>query len=582
MAAPDGFVKLLRAAWSPATIDQPLPEELLEGTAAPERFLSEMFRYRESESRRVTKSRYPNYYDFYHDLISSQLGLKQTALSCYLGDGRWSISSYDDLHQESSAVVGKWATLGVEVGMSVGIALPMGKRFAVALLAALRLGLTIVPIGQVGSLILRRHVEATKPDFLVCNALDLQDAGLEAAVVLPAHAEATTSAHLLNPSPPYGRDDIVLRMISPLAAIDCAAGAPLGKKASKPVEVRAEDLYVGLLRDSVVLYGLRPQEAIAQPGFVEGQHGLHTMLTAFLAGANYVQFSVKDLVERPQLCADLPVAVLGISPELLPHISAKLLGGFSDCRLWFRSLTHPQDPEIWEQKIAVLEKKGIVGINVASSTAFGGAFLYSRRMLRPGLEALPVPGRAFELLEPNGSGEPSLTDSGVYFPAGLEDHRATGQLMLGRRQGSYLYGGCVSQYHRGTAFPCVELEDVAKQHPSVREAVTLTLPTAAANTCHVVLLVFVDPLLEGEVSSRVKQWEAELERLVSVGVGKDRLPDRWEFYALAAPTTEDGELDRLLCADDYGSGALRRKSADRLFVKLAQLRRIFDMLKPSA
>ncbi|SVD94110.1 uncharacterized protein METZ01_LOCUS446964, partial [marine metagenome] len=136
----------------------------------PEVFFGELFEHFSLRTQNSTKSRLGEYFDFYQDLVTRNVGQDLTAFIWYDSAGTKRMLSFDELHRRSSILGAHWIELGVGQGDCVCIVAPVVDDYVVALMTAFRLGLIVSVLEPRGRTFLRNRLAALAPDFVACTS----------------------------------------------------------------------------------------------------------------------------------------------------------------------------------------------------------------------------------------------------------------------------------------------------------------------------------------------------------------------------------------------------------------------------
>jgi hypothetical protein len=548
-----------------------VPGWLEESWQAPEALFRALHAHVESNSPVSLKSRPGECQDFYHDLVVRHLGQKRQALVSHASGAGWRRLSYDELHARSTALAAAWEALGVQAGQSVALVLPVSEEYALALVTALRLGLVLSVLPPRGATFVRHRLDALAPEHVVSHTRYVSQLGAHAQRMLPLSAPAVSATEPALRSHTLTAADPVARLFSPLSATP-----------EQPVEVLAGTLYQGLLRDAVLVLGLRPGDRLTLPGFEATQHQPSALLVTLLAGACFVEADERALADAETL-EQLNPTVVGVTPALRDLILAGQVRP-DLWRLWLRNPAEPYDWDRWEQlTVRLAVSRRVRGMNWVANAAFGGTLLFSIPQVKPAhFAVLPAPGQPWQLADMIGGGQPSHADSGLFAATGEGVDEATfGQFLVSRTRTGFFFAGSARLGAHGQTYPSGEVAEVAETHPEVTGASVVIAPGAQQlNRTTVTLVVFIDP--SREPHEVVGVLRPELERLLDLEMGARYRPDTLCFYPLAPRRTEQGVVDPDWCRWQFLSGTLDRKGKDALFRMLGHLRRLLAPARTGA
>jgi hypothetical protein len=390
--------------------------------------------------------------------------------------------------------------------------------------------------------------------------------------------ESTPSARGMAPIEPhrYQADEAAARLFSPLSA-----------EWDTPVELCAEQLYLGALRDGLLLLGLEPGQGIAAPGFCEVQFKPALLFAALAAGATWVELSADELEDGRVLFGGA-VAVLGVSGPLRRLLMSSPPPPARRVTRWFKNLAEDTAAKAWASFEGLMKESGALGMQWFANSAAGGSLLFSAWTAEPSAAGVyRTPGLVCELSEPNGTGMPALADVGLLSPpakppAGRGVHplpaSALGQLVIVDTEASDLWVTNLGSHRRGVVLPEAQIEQVLADSfvDAVRAAVLVVLPLAGESSGQrVALVVYARP--ESFLS------RSALTEVLLAELGAERVPDQIEVFELNPkpldPKKDASVVDRAACRAEYLSGMSWRKSRCGVFAQLATLSAEVDAIR---
>jgi non-ribosomal peptide synthetase component F len=288
-----------------------LMESWLDATwREPARFKHSLYRAAAVRGSEAIKSRPELGLDLYADCVASHLGHQRAALTLVQHGGAPQETSYEALHARSGALASAWHKSGVKAGDKLALLLPVGLDYAVALLAALRLGLCISPIPPLGASYARNRLLLAAADHIATSARLVHMLPPGSAPPLPLTAAGADSTRAASHA--YAPTDCALRLFSPFG--------PSGALC----ELDALTLHESLLRDGLLVLALTTADRVAAPGWDELQLQPLLLLTTWLAGATWVECTAADFAAQ-----SLGISVLGVDTHLRELIRAR---GGESCR----------------------------------------------------------------------------------------------------------------------------------------------------------------------------------------------------------------------------------------------------------
>lgn len=528
----------------------------------------------------VTRSAVFEWYDLFYEFAERHAGSNRSAFREYSPASGFRDVSYDVLVERAKLLASTWSAHGVTPGTTVCIVVEVNPTYIIGLLAAWYCGATISLIPPEGESFVHWALGVVGADPKPkakgpCDVFILAGSKArpwvmsfgETCLLPPECKRAVRPAQFANR---FAAKDVAARFFS-----------PLGDAWDEPVALSAEQLYLSLIRDGVLLMQLTPGESVAAPGFSELQFKPALLLMTFACGGTWVEVGMEELGDGRALLEG-KLDVLGVTPKVRALLLSNRCLRKAKLRRWFRNVAEDSDVSSWVQFTEALSALGIPTMNYFANIAAGGSLLFSAWALRfSGTEVWRSPGLPCALVEPNGTEMPPLADVAMLVPAkfpkgtpgiqaGLPAH-ALGRLVLALSQTSERLIKNLGSHRAGMVLPEGQIEDVLKrEYPDwVRCAILTSLPTHSGYARELVaLLVFVQPSERGRASR-------PLEVFLNQALGQERCPDRVEVFELnpklSDPKSEPERVDRFACRAQYISGSLWGKSHSPVFRELAAL-----------
>jgi hypothetical protein len=542
-------------------------------------------------------------YQLAHDLGARHAVGRAVGFVSHDAAGKLTATSYAGLVEGARALAGAWRSRGVAPGMCVAIVAPLSAELVTALLAAWHLGVVPAPLPVWGRTYVHDRLAAVKADFVATSRprglwLDLPAELRLATVATGAEGAAPALAHA------YAPDEPALRVFSPLGDAPLAA-----------IDVPAERLYLGALRDAALFFDLGAGHGVAAPGFCEVQFGLSLAITCLAGGAYFFAIGLDEACQRPALVCDGRIAVLGVHPRLRDAIVGG--DGSAGPARWFRSPATAHDPDGWTRLSASRTFARSLGACYCASPVAGGAITWSAWRRSPALNtALPAPGLDWQLLDPGRGGAVAADGNGVLtsktVPAEAIGRPLLGPLGVDRRPPSAgggdpagfaggagglprgpsasagggdpagfaggagvlprgidrLWVTSIGAHRDGQRLPAIEIEALVATRPEVWCAALVDDPRAGA----VLVAVARPDRLDAGQPAR-DALAGELAALIAVELAPHLVPARVEVFTLSPRLGKDGALDRDWCRGQHLSGRLAAKQREPLFTAIAALRR---------
>jgi hypothetical protein len=528
----------------------------------------------------VARSAVFEWYDLFHEFAERHTGSNRSAFREYApASGFWDVT-YEVVSQRAKALATIWAARGVGPGKTVCIVVEVSSTYVIALLAAWYCGAAVTLVPPEGASFVRWALVAAGVDpkpkpgvpgdvFIVVGAkANPWVSSFGTACLLPS--EGRIESRQVRSAHRFAAKEIVARLFS-----------PIGEAWNELVELSAEQLYLSVLRDGIIVMQLASGESMAAPGFSELQFKPALLLTTFACGGTWVEVGMEELGDG-RVLLEGKIDLLGVTSRLREILRSCPLCRKAKLKRWFRNVAEDSDSAAWFEFTAVLAPLGIRSMSYFANMAAGGSLLFSAWSFQSGtMDVWRSPGLPCELGEPNGTGMPPLADVAMLLPGkfpkgtpgiqgGLPEC-AVGRLVLSVTPASDRLIKNLGSHRAGMVLPEGQLEDVLKaEFPEwVRSATLVSLPTQGGLTGELVaLLVFVHPSERGQ-ASRV------IDTFLKQTLGKERCPDRVEVFELNPkllnPKASSTDVDRAACRSQYISGSLWGKSHSSVFRQLAEL-----------
>lgn len=530
--------------------------------AEPERFEQALFRF--ESGRAALKSDRGVAYDFFQDLCLRHVSGGQRAFVEQTGSGARALG-FAELAARTRTLRTAWHRAGVKEGQRIAIVAELGEAYAVALLTALRMGVVACPVAPKGERHVQRCLDALAPDHVYASEALGAWLGPFAALRIGDSARGETFDVLGADSSVYAADEVVLCVCSPFDV-----------EARTPVEITAHELFIGVLRDALLVLDAAPGRAVAWPGADTELAHPTLLFSCWAVGATFVHLTLEQLLAEPALLATHKLDVLGVGAALRDLV----LSGHASVpkvRGWLRDPAEPFEWDPWDAFGQLIALEGARGGAALFVTSAAGALFFSGKARRPHLLALlPTPGRAFALTDVLGSGVPTDTTSGLYTPTAWEEPFVrAGYFLLSSERGFYLFAGALNGCPDGRPYPTTDAVAVLTESGLVDAASVVVRPTPGRlNDAYAVLVGFLDPLRVG--AETPAQRIARCDRVaaeVRLALGVAAVPRRVALYELD-PRTADGVVDARWCASQWSVGLLPRKAGHPAFRALSTLRRV--------
>lgn len=540
--------KLISQWWSNTALTFDCEEWLEKSYEHPAPFWEGLFALHQKSKRSPTQSIFSEHYDFYHDCILRH-AISHDLAYTFITDDHTQNWSYKQLHTCVNYHVRKWSQHNPQTGQLIVIALPPGIEFLIALLTALRFGLTIcfLPSGSfLGKNHLTRILSSIKPQLIatldpireIPNVL-IDPKGVDEENHLPHSSSYKASKQV--------QISLALHRQEPLAFV--------------PLD--AHTMYLHALRDSLLGLNLHEHTSWAAPLACPIRTEPCSTLATLLAGARKVHVSDEAIKNNPRILEDERIHLLGLSSELLnlwsrtPAAPARSLKGI------YRDAMDVRIQALKSfMQLNRLEK--VPRFELLMDNSAGGALFITRphheffnAYLRPN------PGTPWWFDDFSGNGQKSTMSFGL-FATSLsckENNQKPGNLVCSMAEKSCVLAGSKAPCRHGATFPMKELEEIVKSLPFVESCVLLPLDKEYGFMASkfFTLLIFFNPLKKDITDKEKLDWNREITHRISDNLGTAYLPDQIEYFPLIPKITSKG-LDRMWCASQYQSGLLAKKA----------------------
>ncbi len=499
------------------------------------------------------RSQLHQHYDFYHDAVLRHIE-SNTAFAIVEEGGFTTPWTYKKLHRLVNFQTKQWTKYSLKSGQIVLINLPVGPHFIVALLTALRLGLTLCYLPPNTSFLPPPHIlsliDEIKPDLIVSNVqttesyphykieelLEDENNHLPHSHSYPASQIMQLSVALLR-TQPY--------VIAPLDAQTC---------------------YLHSLRDGLLTLNLKPGVTFCAPLTSPLQSEPCTTLSTLLSGATTLHVTDQTLQKDPLLLKEEKIDILGISPQLrelwsiAPSLTSKHLKGF------FIPLSTSRSHH-WSPFIQLQRLEQTPSFQILVDNSIGGIALFSKPTLNlANIYVKPSLGTPWSLKNLDPNRDDSVSGFGRFYPtlSSKENSQHDYNLLLSHIEQSCLVSSTLKPCLDGVTIPIDNIENAVSQLPFVQSCLLHhTAKMGSIFSDSLVFLIFVDPLKNDLVDKMRLKWSQDINHQISQLVGSHFIPHSIEFYALS-PHEKDSSIDREWCADQYQRGLLSMKRENQL------------------
>lgn len=529
---------------------------------SPDDFNAALLEYQSQTDPAPFKSKRVQGYDFYHDLVLRHVNTERVALMWLDSTQQLRKLTYGQLHTLCTQRRAEWIARGVDSGSQVVVLANMGPELVVPLLTTLRMGATAVVLPPAGIDFLTRRIKQLGSPFVACasryvpllRSLALQREPLIERTDVSSVEQATADAT----SYTYPPDSPVFRIYSPVQKIP-----------DMPTALKASDCYAAALRDGLLLLGLNPGHIVAQTESLNLQFQPTLLMSIMLRGAGLLQLSASDFerdLRRDDPLANLPpVHVLFANASMrATMLAAPPRPVFKDLQLWVANAQEAPNPTAWSDWAARWSLQGVPAMALIYDTACGGALMFTLRHFgTPTGYLMPVPGREFELLQPDGSDTPARSNYGMFKPS-----FSSIPLLLTKLEGGYLYAGTAIPTNQGRASPKEEVEEAVQDLSFVRGASLVQEPGDRGQST---LLLFTGPETLGWAKMHMRQRMMLAEHEIIHRLSHEHLPTRIVVSSTLPRIMHGGKLDHHWAAQMFRSGELSRRGSNPIYSLLDRL-----------
>lgn len=510
----------------------------------PAPFWEDLFSYSFGEIEGVSETVLFEKYDFYGDCILRHLNKGRIALKTIDSEGVTKSWTYDEIHHYVEVQVSHWKEhYDLKVGNRVLLQLPYGIHFLVALMSALRLGLTIsiLPLKDryMGEAQFQKMEEVLKPDLTIREGLweNSSKKILFLDLALEGPAFFSQDSHV------YLSGDIVQVHFNPHL-----------KEGGGEVAIESTRSYLIALRDGCIAFQLKPSCVWARPFFSMLREEPCSTLTALLRGSTLLHIEEEYLKAYPKALETEQISVLGVGFPLL-ELWLKTPGApAAKLKLWYRSPLFGNDrswrafselnnlTKVSMGQILMDKEKG--GVVLLSQPKVADYFTY----MHPSLGS---PWKLFKI----GSTKALATEGfGLFCVEPMM--QVPPSLILAQVGDEWCISSTSVPMKDGYPYPAFLVEELIGQLSFVQNClVLLERHPQHFMSKQVTLLVFVSPSEDPLVSQKMRDWKREIDAFIQQQLGEAFLFDQLFFFALY-PKMQNGKIDRNAVGGQYQSGHL--------------------------
>ena len=501
-------------------------------------------------------------YNFYQDLIVRHVGKKLIAFKTWEND-TWREWSYDYLHRLVNYQISRWKNQQEDWSGNVAIAISLGIHFLVAVLTAIRLGLTFTVLPLDSPALPPKKVRALLDQLKV----EVIFTSPEASSTLTGD-ERHWLIEYLEESDKYEPEED--KVYQPEECFQQAFALHLQDQHAL-VPVSAEEMYLNAIRDAQLVFGLKRGSTFGYSPDCSLREQPYIILAGLLAGAKSVILPYDKLKVEPTLASSESIEVLGVTAKLRDLWTEEDGMPKSGLTGWYYNL-FDDDPKAWSRFIEKNALEKHIPRRLIINNANAGVTVSSIKVVDEPRETLwPAFGKKWDLLQYGQQDVLSVQPYGVFKQHSLAD--APSNLLLTRLGVGWEIATTITPQKRGYTIPIPELEKTVEQLEFVEFAyfLTLQIPYSRLRT-QSVLAVFVNPLFWDEVPNQKAAWKQQVDEAIATELGTLFIPDKVEFFPLI-PRVENGALDRNWCYQQYSTGLFHRKQSLKIYHWLSLLKK---------
>ncbi len=559
--------KLKASWWSSAPLTFDAQESITNSYEHPELFWDSLWTLQKSVSSIPSKSVLNKHYDFYSDCVLRHPE-SHIAFSLIEEGGFISSWSYKKLHRCVNYQLKKWLKQPIKPGTLTAIILPRGIDALIALLAALRMGLTICMLPPdtpfLSQACALASLDDLKPELIITKQKDSPLAQTACPTLFIEELGESDDAPFLDPHAYPATDTLQFSL------------ALHRKEPYIFLPLDAHTTYLHALRDGLFTLNLKPETPYIAPLACPLRSEPCLSLSTLLSGATLMHVSDEALLKDPLILKDKKPHVMSIARHLL-ELWAKEPGCPSKQLKCFSISPIDRHFSFWKTFLQTNELDKIPYFQAWTDNSLGGFALISK----PGTNTTdffvkPSPGTHWHLQDLVRSKEPFSSGFGLFAPtlSSEENSAKETNFVLSNLDIDCLIVSTDKPAREGVTIPTQKLEEALCQLSFVKHALVYTFqkPGAIAHS-QLTFLIFVDPL-KNDISDTTKQeWSSTVCDHIIKQIGTAFLPDSIEYFVLA-PKMKGLHIDKVWCLNQYAKGLLTQKNRLQVYQMLSMLKKL--------
>ncbi len=522
-----------------------------------------------------------NQFNLYHDCITRHLGKRRCALKI-AKNGALTGWTFEQLDRLVNFQYDRWINAEIKPGLHVAIVMPVGIHFLVTLLTALRIGLkfTFLPLDS-PALSTKRiwtYLDQINPDLIMTTSDDAAfinqssdsvRSKLDKTSLFSGGSREKSWYWLIDYLEEKGEvkeKEMATALSGDVVQIALACQT---ERIGEVRSVKIQELYFSLMRDGLVILGLKPGVTWAYSSYCSLREQPFCLLASLFYGACTIYFTEQNLQLNSQLLENEPIDVLHISPET-KHLMYEAKGfPKHKLKLCTRSIFDHEDERSWDlfKERCKLEKTPFSRVYWDNSQS--GVILFSLPSTDKYEVGLwPSMGIPWVLVQCNELREYSLEPFGILKQSNYSDSN----LIVTRLQNGCYIGSTVVPTKDGYTLPIDALQQAVSLFEFVDKGILLNLKNlGGAFEAKRVLIIFVKSKHSAEIEKQKKAWTLQLVMHIKEFFGPVFAPDQFEFYPFS-PKLEGDNVDRNWCEHQYATGLFARKRRMKVYELLNHLR----------
>ena len=257
---------------------------------------------------------------------------------------------------------------------------------------------------------------------------------------------------------------------------------------------------------------------------------------------------------------------------------------FKNVKQWFKNPAESNDMQGWNDFIKQVGLQKVFSNNITIDPGWGGSLLFSILLkfkqeedFRKSFYVLPTPGIQWDqkLKNINQSGQDANGNLGLFLPDAIKiNSEQMMSILLSTRETQFQYLSSLAVNRYGQTYPSAQVLLAIEPLNFVETCSFVSLADQSGQQYQYYLLVCVGAKEDGNIVENSREWQDEINKTVTRGMGKYFLSDNTLFYALYGRKKKEGDtyvIDEKWYTNEYLQGRLYQKTNDPIFVSLAAI-----------